>query len=410
MTDHRSRRTVAVVALAAALVACGNAPPGAVTKCQTSAVVPGAVQTDILFVVDDSGSMKVHQENLARNFASFVTALDGAAVKNDFQIGITTTSIDRNFGTGATATLATTFLASTSECAAGYPNAGAPYPAGALLAMDAAGHQVLSGPGRILPATSPSLVTDFQRNVKVGFCGSSKEQGLRAARLALSEPLLSGANAGLVRRGSRLAVVIVSDANDCSDPGDAQGHPLVDPPDVPGCQARAEAVADFVQFLRGPIGGETRDVVVATIAAVDPASLQPAACTVPNVTPAQTAENPAPRYVELAAAFGSKAALASVCDASFASALERIAGLIASQTVPLSETPADHRLLAVSLSRAAGSTVSCGTPALDGDPAAATADVVYTPPREGRPAALTFQRACTLAQGDAIHVQVLCAG
>jgi len=376
-----------------------------VTKCATTAVVPGAVKTDILFVVDDSGSMAAEQANLATNFQVFIDALAASPVKNDFQIGITTTSIDRNVGSGATATLATTFQTTTAECAAGHPNAGLPYPGGALVAVDATRKQVASGPGRILSAASPTLVQDFTRNVNVGVCGSGKEQGLRAARLALSEPLLSGANAGFLRTGSRLAVIVVSDANDCSDPGDGQGHPLVEPADVPTCQQKAEQVADFVQFLKGPLGGQTRDVVVATIAAVDPATLQPALCTGAG----GTAENPAPRYVDFAAAFGTKSAVASICDASFASTLQTIAGLIASQTVPLSEEPADWRLLAVSVARAGGSTAACIV-GLEGDVSAASADAVYAPPQAGRPASLTFQRGCQLAQGDDVHVQVLCAG
>jgi hypothetical protein len=396
------------MATAAALAgaACGSAPPGAVTECAVTAVVPGAVKTDILFVVDDSGSMAAEQANLATNFQVFIDALAASPVKNDFQIGITTTSIDRNVGSGASATLAATFPATTTECPSGQnPNAGQPYPAGALVAMDAAGHQLTSSAGRILSAASPTLVQDFTRNVNVGVCGSGKEQGLRAARLALSEPLLSGANAGFLRAGSRLAVIVVSDANDCSDPGDGLGHPLVEPSDVPTCQQKAEQVADFVQFLKGPLGGQARDVVVATIAAVDPTTLQPATCTGAG----GTAENPAPRYVEFAAAFGTKSAVASICDASFASTMQTIAGLIATQTVPLTQEPADWRLLAVSVARAAGSTTACKV-GLEGDVSAADADAVYALPQAGRPASLTFQRGCLLAQGDDVHVQVLCAG
>ena len=389
-------------AAALACAACGSAPPGAVTKCDTTAVVPGAVKTDILFVVDDSGSMAAEQANLATNFQVFIDALAASPVKNDFQIGITTTSVDRNDTSGSPTTLAGTFEG-VGSCS-GY--VGHAYPAGALITVDAGtGRQVNGGDTRILSAASATLVQDFRRNVNVGVCGSGKEQGLRAARLALSEPLLSGANAGFLRAGSRLAVIVVSDANDCSDPGDGLGHPLVDPSDVPTCQQKAEQVADFVQFLKGPVGGQARDVVVATIAAVDPSTLQPALCTGAG----GTAENPAPRYVDFAAAFGTKSAVASICDASFASTLQTIAGLIATQTVPLTEEPADWRLLAVSVARAAGSTAAC-TVGLEGDASAANADAVYAPPQAGRPASLTFQRGCRLAQGDDVHVQVLCAG
>jgi len=396
------------MASAAALVcvACGSAPSGAVTKCQ-STIALRPVQTDILFVVDDSGSMAVEQANLATNFKAFIDALAASPVKNDFQIGITTTSVDRNVGSGATLAVDPTFSSGVTASCPNPVNGGQRYPAGALVAVDTVGHHLTSGSGRILSASSSTLTADFQQNVHVGTCGSGKEQGLRAAQLALSAPLLSGANAGFLRAGSRLAVVIVSDDDDCSDPGDGQGHPLVISGEPPECEQKAERVTDFVQFLKGPLGGETRDVVVATIAAVDPVTKVPAQCTVANST--NTAENAAPRYVEFATAFGTKATVASICDASFASTLQTIAGLIATQTVPLSQTPADWRLLTVSVSRAAGSTAPC-TVGLEGDASAANADVVYAPPQAGRPASLTFQRGCLLSQGDDIHVQVLCAG
>ncbi len=393
------------MAAAAALVcvACGSAPPGAVTNCQ-STIALRTVQTDILFVVDDSGSMQVQQANLAANFQTFIDALQSSGVKNEFQIGITTTSVDRNVVSGLTTTLDATFDGSAAACT---PYAGHPYPAGALITVDPVTNlQKNGGSTRILAAGSATLAQDFVRNVRVGVCGSGKEQGLRAAQLALSEPLLSGANAGFLRSGSRLAVIVVSDDDDCSDPGDGQGHPLVDPGEPPTCEQKAEKVSDFVQFLQGPLGGERRDVIVATIAAVDPITLAAAQCTLATGAPA---EHAAPRYVEFASAFGAKSAVASICDASFASTLQTIAGLIATQTVPLSETPADWRLLAVSVQRAAGATAACVV-GLEGDPSANGADAVYTPPRTGEAASLTFQGRCALALGDDVHVQVLCAG
>jgi hypothetical protein len=106
---------------------------------------------------------------------------------------------------------------------------------------------------------------------------------------------------------------------------------------------------------------------------------------------------------------GGQALVDDVCQGDFTSTLDAIAGLIGTQTVPISQVPADWHLLVVSVSRAAGATVACKV-GLEGDPSAAGADVVYTPPREGRPASLTFGGACTLAQGDQIHVDLLCAG
>ncbi|MEC8424683.1 MAG: lamin tail domain-containing protein, partial [Myxococcota bacterium] len=56
----------------------------------------------------------------------------------------------------------------------------------------------------------------FSEMVAVGITGSGIEMGLDAARLALSEPLLSGHNAGLVREDANLSLIFVSDENDYS--------------------------------------------------------------------------------------------------------------------------------------------------------------------------------------------------
>lgn len=56
----------------------------------------------------------------------------------------------------------------------------------------------------------------FSEMVAVGITGSGIEMGLDAARLALSEPLLRGHNAGLIREDANLSLIFVSDENDYS--------------------------------------------------------------------------------------------------------------------------------------------------------------------------------------------------
>jgi len=73
-------RTTALL-LSAALVAlqgcsaCDTVPSYALESCQASQVLPDKVQTDILFVVDDSGSMSDNQANLANSLGVFIAAL-----------------------------------------------------------------------------------------------------------------------------------------------------------------------------------------------------------------------------------------------------------------------------------------------------------------------------------------------
>src|SRR6266850_6669176 len=85
--------------LATALLAvphctCDSVPANALVDCQKTEILPDSVATDILFVVDDSGSMTEEQANLAANLGAFIDTLVASPVKNDFRIGITNTSVE----------------------------------------------------------------------------------------------------------------------------------------------------------------------------------------------------------------------------------------------------------------------------------------------------------------------------
>ncbi|WP_242360012.1 hypothetical protein [Anaeromyxobacter sp. SG17] len=407
----RAARAGSLLAVGAlALAACEQVPSQAVTRCESTQVVPAAVKTDILFVIDDSISMDEEQTNLRDNLNAFITALVAAPVANEFQIGITSTSVEDY---GATATSGQAYTSG--------PATGKPFPDGALIAIQQSSPGVAvpgdilwkSGTGfegtRILTASSPSLVDDFKANVRVGTYGTFKEQPFRAARLALSDRIADGTNAGFLRSGARLAVVFVSDEDDCSD---TAAPFAVDDVDChnPGFKASSlDSIGDVVTFLRDPIDGERREVVVASIVGVDPASGEPSCATCANDV-CGTALDGGLRFTELASALGSvRTRTGSICDASFKSILEDIAGLLVAQSVPLQGTPADWRMLAVGVDRAGLETIPC-TVALDGTAEAATAGAVYTPPLSGRPATVTFQNACRLQQGDRVQLQLICAG
>lgn len=136
---------------------------------------------DILFIVDDSGSMSDNQRDLGRNFKSFIQLAQTFNV--DFQIGVTTTDIGSS-----------------------------PNPFGGKFTPGE-----LRGSPKIMTNSTPNLETIFQQNVNVGTNGSAKEAGLEAARLALSHPLITtGANKGFLRTDASLAVIAVSDEPDQS--------------------------------------------------------------------------------------------------------------------------------------------------------------------------------------------------
>ena len=126
---------------------------------------------DILLVVDNSGSMDPYQEELGKNFNSFLTYFIEAEV--DYHIATVTTDV----------------------------------------VADGAGQ--ISG-GTIIDTETSNADQVFTDIVNVGTVGSGNEMGLEGAYLALTEPLISTANAGFLREEASLSILFVSDEEDSS--------------------------------------------------------------------------------------------------------------------------------------------------------------------------------------------------
>ncbi len=99
-----------------------------------------ASKIDVLWVIDNSGSMELRQKNLARNFQAFINEFTKNSV--DYRIAVTTTDIFREAG------------------------------------------QFVGTPS-IITRETPNAAAVFARNVNVGISGSPYEVGLEAARLSL---------------------------------------------------------------------------------------------------------------------------------------------------------------------------------------------------------------------------------
>lgn len=168
-----------------------------VTVPLTGGGTPNAAQTDtfqqlvdnkvdILWVVDDSGSMSEEQSSLGSNFQNFIAYADSVNV--DYQVGVITTEINDG-------------------------------PAGKIWACN--------GFNKIISDNDANRVAAFQcaaevtsppnGNQRPNPTGSDEaEAGLQAARLALDVPIRDNENAGFLRPDARLAVIIVSDEEDQS--------------------------------------------------------------------------------------------------------------------------------------------------------------------------------------------------
>jgi hypothetical protein len=373
--------------------------------------------------------MSEEQANLAANLGAFIDTLAASPVQNDFRVGVTNTAVTDFNG-------ATTYPTGNGSG----PMAGKPYPAGAILAVT----QVVSGgnsvgvPGsyvydtntyattlgwgghRYLDRGDPTMQQDFKANVLVGTWGSGREQPFRAATLALTDRIADGTNAGFLRPGAKLAVIILSDEDDCSPTTPPAGATpsnnwCHDPATKNASPALLEPAGDFAAFLGGVIGGEQRDATVGVIAGFDPADLtQPSCRDAGNPwcvnTNCSTAYDKGDRFKALYDTYGvSRARLGSICDASFENTLVLFAKALMPTEMPLSGAPADWRMLAVKLTRSSGQVIACQV-ALEGTPQVGTADAIYHPPANGAPPTLTFTNNCLLQLGDQVNVQVICAG
>ena len=70
--------------------------------------------------------------------------------------------------------------------------------------------------GNVITPETSNPVYEFTQQANQGSNGSATEQGFAAVQAALTEPLLSGANAGFLRDDATLSVIVVSDEDDSS--------------------------------------------------------------------------------------------------------------------------------------------------------------------------------------------------
>ncbi len=187
---------------------------------ESSVIVPAAKPTpaDILFVVDNSGSMADEQENLAANFDRFISQIAGAG---DYHIAVVTT--DQESTPAEKEGLQNFVFADT------YPNILTDFTlAGCGDVSPSIAHGCFRGPDpstRIVdsetmdPATQISV---FAQNVRVGSCGSGTETGLKSMISALDQR--NGCNTGFLRDNANLIVVIVSDEDDSEPETDVRQY------------------------------------------------------------------------------------------------------------------------------------------------------------------------------------------
>jgi hypothetical protein len=242
--------TVALVGLTCQDYLFDQKCPERVREAQVAIAEVRPTPADILFVVDNSGSMEDEQRNLADNFDRFINEIAGSG---DYRIAVVTTDLSAEGGDRGEESGAVTFAfrggpyyglnlsGSTRNCLPTVFNdqdaVPVPIPHGCFRGPKL--------PDRVINSTTLDRETQilrFQENVLVGTCGDGTEQGLAAMITALEESQ-GGCNNGFLRDNANLVVVFVADENDAScsncDELDEFGNPQ-----------NLIPVSDFVTRLR----------------------------------------------------------------------------------------------------------------------------------------------------------------
>lgn len=162
---------------------------------------------DLIFVVDDSGSMVEEQENLAANFGGFVSVLDAYQTEDgeplDYRIAVTTSGRDIDYEIDP-------------EEPPGFPDFGTiPFSESGDNGAMRAG---CGNDKRWVESADGDVTSTFACRAEVGTGGPSIEMPLYATELALTARMSDGTNQGFLRDDALLAVVVLSDEDDCSRP------------------------------------------------------------------------------------------------------------------------------------------------------------------------------------------------
>jgi hypothetical protein len=206
----------------------------------------GCAKIDVLFVVDNSGSMAQEQMNLGTNFPMFLSVLDASGL--DYRVAITTTGVNYTY--------------SQASPIPGFP----PIPIssnggdnGAMLQPSACGMT-----RRWIEKNDANAASAFACAAAVGTSGPSDEMPLAAMRTAFEERMADNTNAGFRRQDALLAIVILTDENDCS-----YEAPVTLNFTESLCDSQMEPPANYSAFLDQYTGDHGR-WAVATIAGPGP--------------------------------------------------------------------------------------------------------------------------------------------
>ncbi len=247
---------------------------------------------DILFVIDDSGSMAEEQGNLATNFPQFAQVIDQYMTANgdllDYRLAITTTGRD----------VTTTFV-------------GFPLPPITELGDNGEFRQECGMTRRWIERTDADVSGTFACVANVGTGGPGVEMPLLSLEWALNDRVADGTNAGFLREDALLAIVILTDEDDCSREDDPIELDISDPAAADICDRTSPDIVplDFYLSFLDNLKGERGRWAVAVTAG-------------PNACSSSFGDAiEAIRLKDFVAQTGANAVFSSICDGDLTGAL-----------------------------------------------------------------------------------------
>lgn len=242
-------------------------------------------KVDMLWVVDNSGSMQPLQQNMTSNFNSFISQFITKGY--DFHLAVTSSEA---------------YLA------------GANFNHNNAYSQFSDGLTTHTGVFDIVPGT-PNIISTFVTNASLGANGSGDERVFSSFKAALEDPQ----NNGFLRTDSFFAMIILSDEDDFSNPNRPEyswtfrngiaDHKYSDP--------GLESVDSYVSYLDSKTAstGATRRYSVSAITVDTTACLNQYSRSSPGAIMGQ-------RYIDMVNKTGG--VLGSVCDTSYAGSLQAI--------------------------------------------------------------------------------------
>ena len=204
---------------------------------------------DIVFVIDDSGSMAEEQSNLANNFPQFAQVLETYQTQSgellDYRVAVTSTGRDLDYTLELPPPLGQTPFSEDG--------------------LNGAFRQVSGMTRRWIERSDGNLVSIFPQLASIGTGGPSYEMPLMMLDWAFNDRVADGTNQGFLRQDALLAIVVLTDEDDCSFEGNNFNVGLFEEPcstfplvDVPAALAMLDSVKNGRErWAVATIAGET---------------------------------------------------------------------------------------------------------------------------------------------------------